>query len=102
MDKNELATLTKFKYFEAFNTNNLMPSRIKRTAALLDATLFNTAFVRYLDEGYWFISLLNDNKHPIRFQLRTEYYGISFKFDLIFFKNFKIIKIIKMIRKRCL
>jgi hypothetical protein len=37
--------------------------------------MVNTGFVHYLDQGLWYFSLLNDNRMPLRFKLKTEFYG---------------------------
>ncbi len=69
MEKNTLPTLTKFTYFETFNGKEL----IKQTNNS-PRNLVNTAFVHYLDEGVWFISILNDNDRLLSFHFQTEFY----------------------------
>jgi hypothetical protein len=36
--------------------------------------MVNTGFVHFLDDGLWYISLLNDNKNPLKFRLKTDLY----------------------------
>lgn len=72
MQKNELPSLTNFKYFETFNGNELLPQG--KLAFSGDTVLVNTAFVHYLEQGVWFIAILNDNQHPLEFQFSTQYY----------------------------
>jgi len=67
MEKNNLPTLTKFTYFETFNGKELIKKNTPRN-------IVNTAFVQYLDEGVWFISILNDNSRVLKFHLQTEIY----------------------------
>jgi hypothetical protein len=104
IEKNELPTLTKFKYFEKFDSQNLPSSKINKNSNKIQRSssssrtvgdsailMANTAFIHYLEEGVWFVSLLNDNKYPIQFQLKTEYYGKFLKFIFhIFYNNFII------------
>lgn len=40
--------------------------------------MVNTGFVHYLEEGIWYISLLNDNKNVLKFKLRADYHGNLF------------------------
>ncbi len=37
--------------------------------------MVNSGFVHYLEQGIWYISLLNDNAANLRFRLKTELYG---------------------------
>lgn len=38
-------------------------------------TMVNTGFVHYLEDGLWYISLYNDNKSPLKFRLKTDFYS---------------------------
>ena len=68
-DKATPPTYTKFKLFEAINANSLVNKR--------QSNLVNTGFVHYLEQGLWYVSLLNDNKNPIKFRLKAEYHTQS-------------------------
>lgn len=53
---------------------------VKRSVAdssfsFTNSDMVNTGFVHYLDEGLWYLSLFNDNKSPLKFRLRTDFYG---------------------------
>lgn len=66
-DKGTPPTFTKFKIFETFNSNSVVSSQKKN--------LVNTGFVHYLDQGLWYISILNDNKFSIKFSLKTQFHS---------------------------
>ena len=74
IDKNTPPTFTKFKYFETFDGNTLISKNTDRKITQQTASMVNTGFVHYLEEGLWYINLLNDNKNTLRFRLKTEYY----------------------------
>jgi teneurin len=79
-DKNAAPSFTRFKFFETFNSNGAS-SMSKKPAVDSDREagfsnkMINTAFIYYLEEGLWHLSLYNDNKHPIKFILRAEFHG---------------------------
>lgn len=80
-DKSSAPSFTKFKLFETFDGYSLITKTNsdsnlnKRTITVFDSNMVNTGFVHYLEEGLWYISLLNDNKQPLKFKLKTEFHG---------------------------
>ena len=36
--------------------------------------MVNTGFIQYLEDGLWYFSLLNDNKSPLKFRFKTQFY----------------------------
>lgn len=65
---------------------------ISTTAAATTNDMVNTGFVHYLDEGLWYLSLFNDNKMPLKFRLRTDFYGKTYSYLKKFFFKVNLIE----------
>jgi len=80
-DKNASPTFTKFRIFERFNGQgiksdlaNVNQRLDKRNSQEALEKMVNTGFLVFLDQGLWYFSILNDNKTPLKFQLKTEFH----------------------------
>jgi teneurin len=82
-ERNASPSFTRFKFFETFSANG--GSSISNKPVVnpdrdtgLSNKMINTAFVHYLQEGLWHLSIYNDNKYPIKFILKAEFHGKLF------------------------
>lgn len=62
-ERNVPPTFTKFSFFEKLNSG--------------ESLIVNTGFVHFLEDGIWYLTLLNDNEHVLCFSLKTEFYEYS-------------------------
>jgi hypothetical protein len=85
-NKNSLPSYTKFNFFETFNgysvsmtkksntTVNKFSKRAVSATGISANNMVNTGFIHFLEEGLWYLSILNDNKNQLKFRIKTDFH----------------------------
>ncbi len=74
-NRNSLATFTQHEFVEVLNGKRM--TLTAAPAGNSGSSMVATAFIHFMSEGLWYISIFNDNKTPVRFRLRVDYYGMG-------------------------
>ena len=75
-NRNSLASFTQHEFAEVLSGKRLLLLLATPAHPSSSHDMVGSAFIRFMNDGLWYISLFNDNKTPVKFRMRVDYHGM--------------------------